>query len=267
MVKSKDPKALKDDKKTSKARPYKTRVVVTLMGTSPILFNPSTPQLVRNLIAGHNPGKDTRPVEEQAESKLLKNDQGFYFVPRDWVFACIREAGRDVGYKTARDKITSNTKGTKLPALLHLEHDHYVIHDGQGSPVTDWATDCRKGNNTNAGKGAGVAVGIVRARFDLPWAIDIEATIRTDRIDLNRIVELMTIAGNDYGLGDGRPGKGKLGYGMFEVARFKIIGIEAAPPRLVIEGLEKMMEGDGDFEPVAANAAVQTDGKGDSVNV
>ncbi len=156
------------------------------------------------------------------------------------MFACLREAGRNVSYRTAKDKITSGTQGTKLPSLLEIHHAGYVLHDGDGTPLTDWEVDCRKGNNTNAGKGKGTAVGIVRPRFDPPWSLDVEMTIRTDRIDLDRILQLLEVAGEQYGLGDGRPGMGKLDFGMFKVIKVRVLGTQKAPPRLTIEGLEKM---------------------------
>ena len=237
-------KTTKKDDKKSGVRPYKTTILATLVGTTDLLCNPSTEKLVDNLITGNNPGKDLRPAKEQAQEKLLKDDDGRYVVPRSWVFACLREGGRDVPYKTSRDKITSATKGTKLPSLLQIHHASYVIHDGKGEPITDahWGVDKQKGNNTNAGKGKGTAVGIIRPRIKTPWAIDVEMTVRTDRIDLDKIVLLLEVAGEAYGLGDARPGMGKLDFGMFQVARVQVLGTQKAPARLVIEGLEKMQQ-------------------------
>lgn len=252
-------KAKKDEKK-SIVRPYKTTILVTLTGTSDLLSNPSTETLVDNLIAGRNPGKDMRPAKEQAQDRILKDDDGNYIVPRSWVFACLREGGREIPYKTVREKITSATKGTKLPSLLKIHHAGYVIHDDKGNPITDdnWEVDKQKGNNTNAGKGRGTAVGIVRPRIKVPWAIDVEMTVRTDRIDLERIIQLLEVAGEQYGLGDARPGMGKLDFGMFQATRVQVLGTQKAPPRLVIEGLEKLTEvepsGPTDTTEVAATA-------------
>ena len=228
-------------KSNTVVRPYKTTILATFTGTTSLLFNPSTDKLVETLRSGITPGKDMRPAIVVAGEKLLKNDDDNYLVPRSWVFACLREAGRNVSYKSVKDRITSATQGTKLPSLMEIHHAGYVIRDGQGKPMTDWAVDQRKGNNPNSGKGKGVATALIRPRFDV-WSIEVEMTIRTDRIDLDRIVQLLEVAGEQYGLGDGRPGMGKLDFGMFQVTRVQVLGTQKAPPRLVIEGLEKLTE-------------------------
>jgi hypothetical protein len=188
------------------------KVRVVCRGLSPLLLDPATDHLVDNLITGVNPGKDRRPAEEQAKSKLLINEQGDYYIPATWLYASLREAGREVDYKP-RIKITSN-RGTKLFSFLVIEEENLVLTDSNGGKPS-WKTDKRKGVNPNGGE----AVAICRPRFD-DWGFSCNLEVGPE-ITLDKVRTLFEIAGKHCGLGSFRPQKGGP-FGRFQVVKWEV---------------------------------------------
>jgi hypothetical protein len=193
------------------------KIMVRLESVSPILMNPATKELLDTLEFGaatnKNIAKDT-PSKEKAEKKLIRDgEDGPIGIPAEYLFSCLREAGRHVAY-TSKMKI-STKESTLLPAFLDIKEIFFPFID-QNVP---WKVDRRKGQMDSGGKK--VAVTIVRPRFD-SWSCWVTVEIDTNPetgIAPEKIRELFTKAGKMIGLGDFRPACNGV-FGRFRVAEW-----------------------------------------------
>ena len=192
---------------------------------SPLMLDRMTQEQLVGLITGQ---KVDYPKDEPLETKALrkmysdkyKNDMpdGLFVVPRDNVYAMLRDAGEVVQYGSGKnDRITLSTKGTKLYNMIRLHEPFFQILGLDGKPA-EWVVDLRKGNAT---QGSG-AVPIIRARFDEGGLVG-HVDLNVDLLSEEKMKELFTVGGIYQGLCSGRPAK-KMPYGQVALTHLKWIG-------------------------------------------
>lgn len=188
--------------------------MVRLENVSPMLMNPATEELLNDLEFGAkgrgNVNKDISS-KEKAERKIIRNEDGQIGIPAEYLFSCLREAGRHVPY-TAKGKI-STKESTLLPAFLDIKELFFPFENQDA----EWKVDRRKGMLRSSA--TPVAVTIVRPRFD-KWSCQLTIEVDTNKetgIAPEKIRELFDKAGKMIGLGDFRPAKNGV-FGRFRVA-------------------------------------------------
>lgn len=180
------------------------RVLATLGGISPLLMNPMTDEVLEGIRTKTSPPKRTDwSREEEAKTKLYRDDDGAIGIPSLNLFACLAEAGRQVKVNA---KQISTASSTLLPSFLSIEGFFLPF---KGDPP--WVADMRRGTNEK-----GQAVPIVRPRFNI-WEFDVTFEIDETEVNEDTVRKLVDIAGKKIGLCDFRPNK-KGPFGRFMVA-------------------------------------------------
>lgn len=223
----------------------------TIIGTSPMIQNPATDEVLDQLQYGTRAKKSadkSTPSPQIAFKRLCRGPNGEYGMPADYLRACLNTAGREVIYEKKTKMATAET--SKIPAFLRIETglidnngDHFIaFHDQTGSEVTAddlgthqtleqylqaggkpvaWVVDRRKGN-LKQGAGKGVAVALIRPKFKA-WSFDVRLQVNHDLVEISKIRELLVNAGIFSGLGDFRPTcKGP--FGCFKLKELAEIG-------------------------------------------
>lgn len=197
-----------DNTAKSKINTYR----VVCRGISPILMNPATEDLLDQLEGtggGRKPGKELGVTsEEKALRKIIRNEENVIGLPIEYLFSCLREAGRKVQYD-GKSKISTATS-TFLPALMAIANGFlpFINQDAE------WFVDRRRGKLPKDG----TAVCIVRPRFK-EWAFEVTIEVDESEINIAKIKELFKRAGTMVGLGDFRPScNGQ--FGRFRVESF-----------------------------------------------
>lgn len=210
-------------KKNSPTNAVITEATIALVciGRTPLLMDPMSEEvIVRDLIMGGRPPKDTTtPVEERAARKIYRNEAGKIGLPAGMLFASLRGAGRKIKVGP-RATLTKYDGETALPAIMtiremFLELKHPDVKDFE----TAWKTDVRRGQLAT-----GTTCGIIRPKFD-KWGF--EVTIDVDYTGMEGLSEqhirdLFTKSGRVTGLGSFRPSCGGQ-FGTYDVAEFEIL--------------------------------------------
>lgn len=181
-------------------------VQLPIKGIEPLLMCAFPPEDVEEfLIRGKRPPKLTDiNLEDIARARLYTarmvtlglEDDDTIVVPKNCVFACLRDAGKLVKYD-ARRSITDSAKATKLPSIMRI-HEQYYALDHKG-----WVRDTRPGRLKD-----GTAVGITRPMF-LTWGFTLPLTITLKgAITMATIKQLFEEAGTVCGLMAFRPSCG-----------------------------------------------------------
>ncbi|MBI4127655.1 MAG: hypothetical protein HY459_01145 [Parcubacteria group bacterium] len=153
-------------------------------------------------------------VQQEAEAKFYPDEEGRIGFPGINLLASLREGGTLTKYDAKRN--ISTKEETLLPGFLTIEEEFIPLHDGDGNHVGEvpWRPDKRKGNNPKDG----VAVCIVRPRFEAGTGFDVTIQVNEGEINLNRIQELFAKAGAYKGLGGFRK---KGDFGRYEVVTWE----------------------------------------------
>ena len=181
------------------------RVLATLRGIHPLLMNPATEELLDQLRnRTPSPKRTDWPAEEEAATKLYRDEDGAIGIPSLNLFSSLVEAGRLV---KAGTKQISTSKSTILPSFLSIEEFFLPF---KGDP--EWVVDKRRGRNPNGGE----MVCLVRPKF-ADWEFDVTFEIDESEVDEKVVQKLVETAGKKVGLCDFRPAcKGP--FGRFKVA-------------------------------------------------
>lgn len=181
------------------------RVQATLRGISPLLMNPATEALLDQLRTRTSPPKKTDwSAEQEAETKLYRDDEGAIGIPSLNLFSSLVEAGRLV---KAGTKQISTAKSSILPSFLSIEELFLPFTDDP-----QWIVDKRRGRNPNGGE----MVCLVRPKFP-QWEFDVTFEIDEQEVNEEVVRKLVETAGKKVGLCDFRPAcKGP--FGRFYVA-------------------------------------------------
>lgn len=151
-----------------------------------------------------------RPLQEIADSRVLRDEKGKAGIKLEYLTGCLAEAGRSV--KNGKKQI-STAGSTQIFAFI----DFLGVKFLPFTKGTDtYVIDKRRGVLNNAGKS--VAVGIVRPLFE-NWEIKLQIEVNTNAEDgcsVENVRKLFDAAGTKVGLGDFRPAK-KGPFGMFKV--------------------------------------------------
>jgi len=257
--KAKTVKAHTNGKPAKVAMPDIVSVKATLLGTTAMLLNPATEEIldiIRKKAGGSKDRSKTR--EEEAREKLLMNSDKHLIIPTQYLLSALVEAGRHVPFQ-GKSKI-STRENTLLYSFIFDYPEELVLTDGAGSPLIDsvrtsreapdgcWWPDFRRGRNPSDK----VMVALVRPRFE-NWALDIEFKIRTHitstiGINPSKVRELFEIAGAMVGLGDFRPScRGP--FGCYQVIKWETYGPDGV--LLQSEGAK----GEAEETPVADGVA------------
>lgn len=196
------------------------KVHVTLTGIgNGILMNPMTDQTLDELIGVKSKEAKNKDLslEQIAQAKIIKNDDGKPGIPLEYMLACLRGAGRLV--KNGKAKVSTATTTTIFGFLDFGDRSFFPFSDG----YSEMKVDKRKGTLNNAGKN--VAVGIVRPLYK-NWSVSFDVDVNTDAakfgVSLSIVEELFKAAGSQMGLGDFRPSKNGP-FGRFELTKFESV--------------------------------------------
>lgn len=189
----------------------KVQIKVTCKGTSPILMNPATEELIDSLHTGVRlqTQKDVS-AEDIAKGKVIRNKDNQMGIPVEYLFACLKGAGRLV--KNGKKQI-STAKSTTLFALITIQ-ETFVVFKNQNAQMK---ISKKKGKLPKDG----TAVAIIRPEFT-EWEFDVFVTVNADEIKPNIIKDVFETAGSMIGLGDFRPSCGGP-YGCFAVTSWQVL--------------------------------------------
>lgn len=189
------------------------RVRVYCESKSPYLMNPMTKEKIEDIRIGKNvPRVKDRTTEAEARDKLFRVDGRIGF-PSDNLYACLVRAGTRTPYK-GKANITRSDGSSVLASLLEIEEEFLpLVYKGEvdWDSEAGWVVDVRAGWDQR-----GTArVPIVRPKFP-HWGF--EATLRIhDPLSEETAKRLINEAGDNWGLGDFRPGKSGGRFGRFAV--------------------------------------------------
>jgi len=194
----------------SKINTYKVRCI----GISPILMNPATDELLDELEGGAGARKAKAlgvSSKDKAEKKIIRSEKDEIGIPVEYLFSCLREAGRKVSYD-GKSKI-STKESTFLPALMAITNNFLPFLNQKA----EWFVDRRRGKLPKDG----TTVCIVRPRVN-EWAFDVTIEVDEGEIHVDKIKELFKRAGTMVGLGDFRPScNGQ--FGRFRLENFELM--------------------------------------------
>lgn len=180
----------------------------------PLLMNKATDEVLESQRTGVSlPKKRDWTREEEAASKLYRDEGGRIGFPGDNLFSCMVAAGRYVQLKGKTN--ISTVKSTLLPSFLDIVEDFLPLENG-GGPV-EWKPLMVRGVNPNGGE----MVAICRPAFK-DWGFWVTFEVDESLITLGKILELLKAAGSKVGMGDWRPArKGRCG--RFIVEKFQVM--------------------------------------------
>jgi hypothetical protein len=216
------------------------RYAVKFRGITPLLMCPMSDATMDGLITGvHAQPNKTLNFRERAAAQVIVDEQDRPAVPVTCLLASIRDAGTLIKFDQYR-QVTSGKSGTHMYTFLNVEHP-----DSEFLPLVDLMPDgeIKKGRNMypvidgwhydkRAGKLAnGTACTIIRPCFP-KWALDVTLRVNHDLIDLQKVWDLIALAGTGKGLCAGRPSCG-MDFGQFEIAG-KVKRL--APPKKIVVG-------------------------------
>lgn len=194
-------------------------VECTLTGITPMLQNALSRQTLGELWnPTSRPSKTAaRPdPREYADGRIHRLEDGRPCVPNPMLYSAFKAAG--VYIRLEGRKMVTTTKGSHLPSMMTLLTTEIPINlPGTDTPAP-WEVDMQRGVNPNAG--GGVAVCIVRPRFDR-WELKVELEIDQKETSIERMRELVEKAGRRAGLGDFRPGRKGI-YGQFAITNWAV---------------------------------------------
>jgi len=237
---------------TKKKLPEIVIINATILGTSALLLNPATEELLESLRTKVSIARDrTLSRDEEAANKLIRGADGkTLIIPIEYMLSSLIEAGRHVDFKP-RTKVS-----TKLSTMLYSFMFGYptelLLTDGAGGDP-EYRADFRRGRNPKDG----VMVALVRPRFD-NWGFNVSFKVRTNKIDPSKVRELFEISGSMVGLGDFRPScRGP--FGCFGVLKWEmkdvdgnLVGKEEVSTSTTASEPEASMESADIAEPVLA---------------
>lgn len=196
-------------------------ITVVCVGLTPLLMHPMSDEVLDSLIKKvPKQQKADRSLEDIAAGNIYRNAEGRIGLPTGMLYACLKEAGRQVQFKAK--KMVSTAESTMLPDFLSLRGDFMILDNVTPENEKDcWVVDKRRGvGNT------GVAVPIIRPSF-AQWQFTIQIELDESKLDEGKIKELFRIAGSSQGLGSFRPNK-KGHFGRFAVADWKSVEMAKA---------------------------------------
>lgn len=192
-------------------------VSITCVGTTPLLMNRMTPEVLESIRTGAKRAKSLKghqtPREEAAPKLYLTGDNGTPYIPTENLLACLIGAGQFVRLDGKRQ--VSSAKSTTLPAFLSLRDPLVpLFNPADESGILTWEVDIRPGRNPNGGE----AVCLCRPRFDR-WGFRVNALIDTAEVNPLLVRQIFDIAGKRIGLGDFRPSRKGM-FGQFHIVRW-----------------------------------------------
>lgn len=202
-------------------------VSVTSTGTSPILMNPVTEEMllqIRNKTTPQKRPGTEWPVEEEAAEKLMYGDAyghpGKIILPVENLYAALKAAGRKV--KNGKYQVSTATTTTLFSFLTIRER--CLVFMGPDGENPEWETDLRRGTNPNGGQLVVLARPMIKDwRFTVTCEID-------DSVSESLVRELFEKSGKVSGLGDFRPSTGGP-FGQFAVTDWVVL--EGTHPKAV----------------------------------
>lgn len=182
------------------------RVRATLRGISPLLMNPMTDEVLEGIrTRTSSPKRTDWTPEEEAKTKLYRNENGAIGIPSLNLFASLVEAGRRVKVNA---KQISTAESTILPSFLSIEEFFLPF---KGDP--EWVVDKRRGTNEKK-----QAICLVRPRFNT-WEFNVTFKINETKVNEETVRKLVEVSGDEIGLCDFRPTcKGP--FGRFATAKW-----------------------------------------------
>ena len=175
-------------------------VRVTVSGISPLLMNAC-------ILHGEKASKDLLP-REQAEKKAYYDTKLGYYVPKQWMYAAIMNAGKN--FKIGKKQVTTGSSSL-LPGGCWIQEEIMPLKN------KDFEVDSRPVVIPSTGG----RIMAHRPRFD-EWEITFTLNIDETVFSTKMIREMIDTAGKSVGIGDFRPQR-KGWFGRFVVNNWKEI--------------------------------------------
>lgn len=192
------------------------RIRITIEGFgSGLLTNPMTEALAENLRKGVREPNQYRTMtpQEEAASRLVKNDEGVIGLPVSYVFGCLIHAGRKVQKKGRANWTTSES--SEIPTVIEIEEDFFPMTNSNGQPAP-WKPFFSVPYNEK-----GIPVPLVRPRF-ANWEATFTLVLQDDEMPEKTCRQLVDIAGSKVGLGSWSPRR-KGRFGRFRVKNWEVL--------------------------------------------
>ena len=206
--------------------------LVRLESTERILLNRMTPQELLDLVRRVKPDPEAKIERSQFEaiaaSSLYRDEHNRLGLPPDNLLACLRQAGTEIawGAKSAKMKVTNKkTHRTLLFTFFRINENFLVFSDLPDNGVNNegWVVDVRRGK-----KSTDNPVPVIRPLISR-WVLEFTVTVTFigPEVTEKMIKDLVSLAGQEYGLGAFRPGLNRFGlkhqkgpFGTFRLAKF-----------------------------------------------
>jgi hypothetical protein len=202
---------------TVKKGEVKIRVTLSSKGNG-MLMNPMSYEKLSELsgVSVVQPPIKRVPFEEQAEKKVIRNNEGRIGFPIEYLLAALIKAGQHI--KNGKGKISS-AKTTTLYEFLSTEEEFLVF---KNQAEKSWKVDIRKGKLKVDCKLKKVR--IVRPLFR-SWETTLDIVVDTTVISMQTVKQLFDFAGNDVGVGDFRTvaNKPPSPFGKFVVSEWELL--------------------------------------------
>ena len=187
------------------------RFEIKIKGKTPLLQHRMTDEELMGLLGAKSSkkkDKEEKTPREIAESYAYKNENG-YIVPTSYLVGAFKNVASEYKQKNSQRKsIKSIAAGIFRP-----ETEFTQLIDENEKAIDSFEVDIKKAINHQKG-----AVAVCRPRFDV-WNVKFTATVDTDLISQETVLDILNDAGKRSGIGSFRVQKGGY-YGQFQVTEF-----------------------------------------------
>jgi hypothetical protein len=191
------------------------RIFLDISGTTPLLMNAFSAKAKTKMALAQAAGqqsrtrkvRDPRDFDADYQAAFHRDEQGRQGIPAAAFRNAAIDACRLVGYRMTYAKLS-----------IFIEHDALDVNDG--SPLV-WFSGTPEKSEMMGRNATGVTDIRVRPMWR-QWSATLRVRFDADQFSLNDVVNLIDRAGQQVGVGEGRPGSrmsNGIGMGCFEVVR------------------------------------------------
>lgn len=187
------------------------RFEIYLKGTSPLLQHKMPEDELFSLLGTKSKkkkDKETLTPREIADRYAYKINNT-YCIPTAYIVGAFKGIASEYKQKNSQRKSIKSIAG----GIFRPDEEFVNLLDNNHKEITSFEVDIRKGVNHQKG-----AIAVCRPRFD-EWNILMTATIQTDFVSEEVILEMLNDAGKRSGIGSFRVSKGGY-FGQFIIEKF-----------------------------------------------
>lgn len=188
------------------------RFEIFIKGTTPLLQHRMPEEQLFSLLGTKS--KKKKDKEEKTPREIAENFaykiNNIYCIPTAYIVGAFKNVASEYKQKNSQRKSIKSIAG----GIFRPEQEFVNLCNNKNEEITSFEVDIRKGVNHQKG-----AVAVCRPRFD-EWNLKFNATIQTDFVSEEIVLEMLNDAGKRSGIGSFRVSKGGY-FGQFQVIEFK----------------------------------------------